>query len=940
MCDIIKSMKSHNGKKKGFMHRDLFIALLIIFLCASSAAVGFWQKLEYRLYDFLVWAKPAVAERDDVVIVSIDNASVAELGAFPWPRDIIADAIIRMRELGAKTVTFDIEYISPSALGVDPVAKQALPEKFTTADENITSVLAEFSDAISSGDLPPEYVPEMTDELINSYIKPEISGLEESITGGLFRNNDEYFAKALHYFGNSWVTINAVDMDIDISSELKELAVEKLLIDNVQDEGNYIPKETKSYMQRNDYIKGFTPALYELVDGAEGAGFTNIVLDEDGTRRRIKLLFDIEDKYAAQLVFAPILGLLKPESIERTHNYLTLKNALKPGASEREDIVIPMDSDGNMLINWIKDSFDESFKNVPVLFLNQLDSFEQNMISILKVLKSFRLRGPDGLMLSYWDAANYLLEEYADLEAVKANLFNDLETPFTESQDAFDSYFERRQVFFEDCGQLCDESFEQEILELLPEAAGDMAETYAGFITDKFTKYRDFYRLYNEYFAQYKKIFDGSFCIVGHTATASTDMGNTPFYSGYANVGTHANVYNTIMSGRFLKPLPWYSGLIFASVLLIFITLIVRGKSATTNNILNIFAIIGTILAVFVLMYFFNIYVEMIASVLILILGYISSIILRFITAEKDKSFLRNTLSTYVSSDVVNEIVNDPTKLKLGGDEKILTAMFTDIRSFSTISEKITPTELVSFLNEYLTLLSDIILENGGTIDKYEGDAIIAFIGAPVPYEDHAWRACISAVRMKQAEARFNERLLADGIIPNKICMPICTRIGINTGSMVVGNMGTQNKMNYTMMGNAVNLAARLEGVNKVYHSWILVSESTWQAADSGEHKGILFARRFDRVRVVGINTPVQLYNILGVKAELPEDLIESVKLFHAGLDCYFKKEFSGAKKLFDAATRKYPSDEAASVFSARCVQNMEKGVPEDWDGVINMTSK
>jgi hypothetical protein len=152
--------------------------------------------------------------------------------------------------------------------------------------------------------------------------------------------------------------------------------------------------------------------------------------------------------------------------------------------------------------------------------------------------------------------------------------------------------------------------------------------------------------------------------------------------------------------------------------------------------------------------------------------------------------------------------------------------------------------------------------------------------------------------------------------------------------------MGTESKMNYTMMGNAVNLAARLEGVNKVYHSWILVSETTWNAANSGEHKGVLLARRLDKVRVVGINTPVQLYNILGVKAELNENLIESVKLFHNGLDLYLQKSFEDARKIFDAATRKYPEDQTAAVFSARCMSFLEKGVPDDWDGVVNMTSK
>jgi hypothetical protein len=189
---------------------------------------------------------------------------------------------------------------------------------------------------------------------------------------------------------------------------------------------------------------------------------------------------------------------------------------------------------------------------------------------------------------------------------------------------------------------------------------------------------------------------------------------------------------------------------------------------------------------------------------------------------------------------------------------------------------------------------------------------------------------------MKQAEKEFNKEMLAMGLIPSEIN----TRIGINTGNMVVGNMGTEQKMNYTMMGNNVNLAARLEGVNKFYKSWILVSEATWNEANSGEHEGILLARRLDRVRVVGINTPVQLYNIIGVKNELPKETLESIEVFHQALDLYLKKDFVNAGKLFLKAQKLYTEDETPSVFIDRCKKFYKNGVPEDWDGVINMTSK
>ena len=189
---------------------------------------------------------------------------------------------------------------------------------------------------------------------------------------------------------------------------------------------------------------------------------------------------------------------------------------------------------------------------------------------------------------------------------------------------------------------------------------------------------------------------------------------------------------------------------------------------------------------------------------------------------------------------------------------------------------------------------------------------------------------------MKQAEKLYNEKHLAHKDIPRELE----TRIGINTGNMVVGNMGTSMKMNYTIMGNDVNLASRLEGVNKIYKSWILVSETTWNEADSGEHKGELVSRRLDRVRVVGINKPVQLYNILGFKNEMPPDELASLGEFHEALDRYLARDFKKAGKMFMNANKLNPADEAALVFAERCKDYLKHGIPDDWDGVMNMTTK
>jgi adenylate cyclase len=281
---------------------------------------------------------------------------------------------------------------------------------------------------------------------------------------------------------------------------------------------------------------------------------------------------------------------------------------------------------------------------------------------------------------------------------------------------------------------------------------------------------------------------------------------------------------------------------------------------------------------------------------------------------------------------VVKELIADPSNLKLGGIKRHMSAVFTDIQSFSSISEKLEPTDLVRLLNIYLTEMSDIIMENRGTIDKYEGDAIIAFFGAPVYREDHAVLACRSAVQIKKAERTLNERIVLEDLSPS----PLFTRIGINTGEMVVGNMGTENKMNYTIMGNDVNLAARLEGVNKQYHTGgILISEYTRK--EIGDE---FICRTLDRVRVVGINTPLRLYEITGFWNEAAAAEIDAFAAWETAIRLYEMREFSGAEEIFTLLASGESPDGTAELYAGRCRSYIQTPPPPDWVAITNLTEK
>jgi len=292
---------------------------------------------------------------------------------------------------------------------------------------------------------------------------------------------------------------------------------------------------------------------------------------------------------------------------------------------------------------------------------------------------------------------------------------------------------------------------------------------------------------------------------------------------------------------------------------------------------------------------------------------------------------LRRAFSTYLSEEVVEEIVSDPTHLQLGGIKRHMTALFTDVKNFTHIAEILSPEQVVDILNYYLSSMSDIILEQKGTIDKYEGDAIISFFGAPIDLPDHALRACVSAICMKRIEKEVNSYITEKMLGP----IPLHTRIGINTGEMVVGNMGTQKKMNYTIISNAVNLASRLEGVNKQYGTWILASENTIK-----ETEGRLLSRKLDRIRVVGIEEPVRIYEILETNADAAPALHELAGLFQTALIFFEKRDWTNAESAFSQILKLSPEDGPALLYLNRCQQYRQFPPEKDWDGVFNIVEK
>jgi adenylate cyclase len=283
-----------------------------------------------------------------------------------------------------------------------------------------------------------------------------------------------------------------------------------------------------------------------------------------------------------------------------------------------------------------------------------------------------------------------------------------------------------------------------------------------------------------------------------------------------------------------------------------------------------------------------------------------------------------------VPAGLVRQLIEMGQEAKLGGERKRLTIFFSDIAGFSGISERLPPEELVVRLAEYLGALSDVIQRRRGTVDKYIGDAIMAFWGAPVEMENPELVAVETALECRAEARRINERWIAEGL---DVAFHI--RVGINTGELIVGNMGSESRLNYTVIGDAVNLASRLEGANKAYRTEIMISESTYEAVS-----GSIACRIIDKVRVKGRNEPIMVYEPVGRRDQMGDPTISRIDLHNEAWYLYAGSKFREAALLFRKIYLEDKSNDLAAEYSRRCAAYVKTPPGPDWDAVNVLKEK
>lgn len=412
---------------------------------------------------------------------------------------------------------------------------------------------------------------------------------------------------------------------------------------------------------------------------------------------------------------------------------------------------------------------------------------------------------------------------------------------------------------------------------------------------------------------------------VGASAAGGYDMRASPWDHLDLGVRYQASVYDALAQGLFVRESSPWLDLLLAALLTIGVASAAVLLPRVAWQIPAAVLVMG--LHSTVVLWWFSgdrLWVSWIAPQVGALLALSTGSAFNYLSEGRARRRIRNAFQHYLAPVVVHQLEQDPGALALGGERREITALFTDLAGFTTLSESLDPESVVALLNEYLTEMCTIIMAEGGTVDKFEGDAIIAMFGAPIEASDHAASACRAALLMQRRLAELVAEWQAQGR------PPLAMRVGINTGEAVVGNMGSKDRFDYTMIGDAVNLAARLEGANKAYASGILVSQAT------RDHAGeALRFQELDRLRVKGKAVAVPVHTVIGLAGEAVDEELDGA--FACALQRYREQDFTAAGAAFAALVGRHDS---AEIYMQRCQQLAANPPGPDWDGAFTMTTK
>lgn len=961
----------------------------IIGIISSTLVIPFtftrlYKALELRFYDQRLKLRPQRPVTDKVTLIAIDDNSIKTLGRWPWTRDKHAALIDTLCSLGAKTIIMDIEFLeeSPPTLekGLVEDKLREVKERLKDISQGIQSLpqRATSKEGETSQELFDYYSTVVLEEgkALETDIEKIIVDHDEALTRATALSNRTILAfhpvESLHG-ANSLLPIypalkelllheEAVSIEkltkrlflkerqqkdlAEVFTLVKKQVVLETLLEGLEKNPqatqeelmqaipkglveetalqdayskarlmHHVGKKFGKDIRISNAGKEKTPSvpfletpIYPLLEACKDLGHTAMIPDfEDGTLRKMPLWVKRGDKYYLQLALQAVCDYLGVKDEDLTLYPGKLLSITTPSG---EEIGIPINPYGQALVDFTGRpgplGWRETFPILSYTLPIELWQIRKDSNTLWEALDGKYLGGTITRLkqaLSAETSPTKKEELKRQIEEKSRELVDFIQLSIKKSTDLLEKEPDEGRK-----GQLALalEEMQQE-LSLLKRL-----ETSE-----------------REFSSRLRKQVEDKICLVGAIFTGGTDFSPTPYDPACPNVITHCNIVDMILKRHFLN----YDRKAHNIPTIILLGPVMGLITSALGSLVGGGALAGVmglyLIASYLLLTYLGVWLHVAGPLIAMVTSYTAVTVYRQLTVERQRREIKNLFQHYLHPEVVNELVKDPTKVKLGGVRKELTIQFSDIQGFTSLSEKMQPGELEAFLNTYLTAMTDVVLKHGGTVDKYEGDAIMAFYGAPIDQPDHALRACKAALEARETQEALNLQFKGKG------WPTIRTRFGINTGPAVVGNMGTNTRFDYTAIGDSVNLASRLESANKIFGTTILLGQETYEYT-----KKDIFAIYLGLVQVKGKAQSVKVYALVSLAGDAPPQDQELDRLLSTATSLYYERKWKEALEYFSRVLTLRPGFSAAEIYSIKCRTYVDIPPGSDWTGALVLEEK
>ena len=745
-------------------------SLAVIFLGLTPTKP--YQILELKALDLRFVLKGNKASALPIVHIDIDDQSLARLGRWPWPRTYQAKLTSLLKECQARQVIFDVLFLERQEDNPQD------DERFAQAITQSGIAYLAFYYAQESLHMPDNLRRLLTKDIGVSLhdaarsLKMDPAQLKEQFSVAKKYITEEAVASFLHR--DPGLSLEGLLQKLEDERGWAIFSEEEAFISEIFEKN----KAVQSFI--NKFSLGFASSgwpfgrehitlnvpLPEYFSNARGSGFINADADIDGITRKVALFVPYEDRMLPQLTAAALMEFLGVKEVAADKDRIVFKGAHR--GSKVEDITIPVDNKGRVIINW-QGRWENSFKHLPFYLVLSLQDLREELLQ----------------------------QEVAYEKGIAAENTSEAKPP------ASLAYLKKNET--------------------------SLKNKLTGLVKDKI-------------------------CIIGLTATGTHDLRPVPVQENYPMVGLHSNLMHTIIAGDFIREKrgAWSAVIFFLTALFVAACSLIKLWKSLLLSVVYCLLYAAACCLLFI---YAGWWIDFVGPLGIVVFGFAGVTSYRFFTEEKEKLWIRHAFSHYLSKEVIHELMNDPSRLKLGGERRVITVLFSDVRGFTSYSESQQPEEVVARLNEILTAQVQVVFKNNGTLDKFVGDELMAFFGAPgvLHKDNHALVAVRTAVEIQ----RIMRELQGRWVEQKKAMLNI--GIGINTGEMVFGNMGSSERMDFTVIGDNVNLAARL--CSAAGKDDIIISQTTYEAVK--EH---IETVKLEPIMVKGKSNPIAIYKVVGLK--------------------------------------------------------------------------